>query len=365
MIKIEEFKEFFKSLDQTIIGCLIIILSTGLGALYSADNNQLNEFNTQIIHIIVGFFVLFIVSKTPPKIIFFYTPFMYILGIFFLLWVKFMGYEVNGSQRWIDIGFMKFQPSEIFKLVLPLMLAWFYQNKERAIAPKVHVISLIFLSIPFILILNQPDLGTALMLSFSALVIIFMAGLSSKFILWGFIITILSSPLIWKNLEHYQQNRILSLIDPFKDALGAGYQTIQSLIALGSGGLIGKGWLNSSQTQLNFLPEATTDFIFAVYSEEFGFIGVIAILSIYIALLLRILFMISKMQDTFSRLASVGLLISLFAGVLVNLGMISGLLPIVGAPLPFFSYGGTSMVVSLVSLGIIMSLYNHKSLIAN
>ena len=175
----------------------------------------------------------------------------------------------------------------------------------------------------------------------------------------------MSSPLIWKNLEHYQQNRILSLIDPFKDALGAGYQTIQSLIALGSGGLIGKGWLNSSQTQLNFLPEATTDFIFAVYSEEFGFIGVIAILSIYITLLLRILFMISKMQDTFSRLASVGLLISLFAGVLVNLGMISGLLPIVGAPLPFFSYGGTSMVVSLVSLGIIMSLYNHKSLIAN
>ena len=365
MINIFGLKEFFKSLDQTIFGCLVIILSTGLFALYSADNNQLNDFNAQIFHIMVGFLSLLIISKTPPKVIFFYTPFIYILGIFFLLWVKFMGYEVNGSQRWINLGFMKFQPSEIFKLILPLMLAWFYQNKERVITLKIHFMSLIFLAIPFFLIKDQPDLGTALMLSFSALVIIFMAGLPSKFILWGFIITILSSPLIWKNLENYQQNRILSLMDPFKDALGSGYQTIQSLIALGSGGLIGKGWLNSSQTQLNFLPEATTDFIFAVYSEEFGFIGVIAILLIYIALLLRILFMISKMHDTFSRLASVGLLISLFAGVVINLGMIAGLLPIVGAPLPFFSYGGTSMVVSLLSLGIIMSLYNHKSLIAN
>lgn len=365
MISIFGLKEFFKSLDQTIFGCLVIILSTGLFALYSADNNQLNDFNAQIFHIIVGFLGLLFISKTPPKVIFFYTPFIYILGIFFLIWVKFMGYEVNGSQRWINLGFMKFQPSEIFKLILPLMLAWFYQNKERIITLKIHFMALIFLAIPFFLIKDQPDLGTALMLAFSALVIIFMAGLPSKFILWGFIITILSSPLIWKNLEYYQQNRILSLIDPFKDALGSGYQTIQSLIALGSGGLIGKGWLNSSQTQLNFLPEATTDFIFAVYSEEFGFIGVIAILSIYIALLLRILFMISKMQDTFSRLASVGLLISLFAGVVINLGMIAGLLPIVGAPLPFFSYGGSSMVVSLLSLGIIMSLYNHKSLIAN
>tara|TARA_B100000035_G_scaffold134321_1_gene114292 strand:+ start:46435 stop:47532 length:1098 start_codon:yes stop_codon:yes gene_type:complete len=365
MIKIHSLKEFLKTLDHTIIGCLIIILSMGLVTLYSADNYELIEFNAQLVHIIIGFFTLLIISKTSPKILFFYTPFLYILGIILLLWVKFLGYEVNGSQRWIDFGFMRFQPSEIFKIILPLMLAWFYQNKERVISPKIHFIALIFLFIPFMLILNQPDLGTALMLTFSALIIIFMAGLPSKFILWGFIVIITSSPLIWSTLENYQQNRILSLIDPFQDALGAGYQTIQSLIALGSGGLIGKGWLNSSQTQLNFLPEATTDFIFAVYSEEFGFIGVIAILSIYIALLLRILFMISKMNDTFSRLACVGLLISLFAGVVVNLGMISGLLPIVGAPLPFFSYGGTSMVVSLISLGIIMSLYNHKSLIAN
>ena len=365
MIKIHIFKDFFKSLDQTIIGCLIIILSTGLMALYSADQEWFNEFNAQLVNISIGLIALVFISKTSPKIIFFYVPFLYIIGIILLLWVKFFGFEVNGSQRWIDIGFMKFQPSELYKLVMPLMLAWFYQNNERAITHKVHVTAFIFMIIPFYFILIQPDLGTALMIAFSSVAIIFTAGLSKKIIAWSFIVISLSSPFIWKNLENYQQNRILSLFDPFKDALGAGYQTIQSLIALGSGGLIGKGWLNSSQTQLNFLPEATTDFIFAVYSEEFGFIGVLAILSIYIALLLRILFIVSKMQDTFSRLASLGLLVSLFAGVLVNLGMISGLLPIVGAPLPFFSYGGTSMVVSLVSIGIIMSLYNHKSLIAN
>ena len=364
-MKLLAIKEFLRSIDQTIFGCLFIILSAGLFTLYSADNNQLNEFTAQLVNILIGFIALIFISKTPPKIIFFYVPFFYIIGIILLIYVEFFGYEVNGSQRWLDIGFMKFQPSEIFKIIMPLILAWFYQNKERVITIKIHLTALLFMFIPFYLIFLQPDLGTALMLSFSSLAIIFIAGLPRQFIAWGFIITLLSSPFIWKNLESYQQNRIINLFDPFQDALGSGYHTIQSLIALGSGGLIGKGWLNSSQTQLNFLPEATTDFIFAVYSEEFGFIGVITILTIYVALLLRIIFMVSKMQDTFSRLASLGLLISLFAGVLVNLGMISGLLPIVGAPLPFFSYGGTSMVVSLLSIGIIISLFKHKSLIAN
>lgn len=364
-MKLLALKEFLRSIDQTIFGCLFILLSAGLFTLYSADNNQLNEFTAQLVNILIGFIALIFISKTPPKIIFFYVPFIYIIGIILLIYVEFFGYEVNGSQRWLDIGFMKFQPSEIFKIIMPLILAWFYQNKERVITIKTHLTALLFMLIPFYLIFLQPDLGTALMLSFSSLAIIFIAGLPRQFISWGFIITLLSSPFIWKNLESYQQNRIINLFDPFQDALGSGYHTIQSLIALGSGGLIGKGWLNSSQTQLNFLPEATTDFIFAVYSEEFGFIGVITILIIYVALLLRIIFMVSKMQDTFSRLASLGLLVSLFAGVLVNLGMISGLLPIVGAPLPFFSYGGTSMVVSLLSIGIIISLFKHKSLIAN
>ena len=365
MINLYTFKEFFKSIDQTIFGCLFIILAAGLLSLYSADQSSLSEFKSQLMHLFIGVFLMIFISKIHPKIIFFYTPFIFIMGILLLVWVCLFGYEVNGSRRWIDIGFMKFQPSELFKLILPITLAWFYQQNEKIISYKYHVLAFILTLVPCYFILMQPDLGTSLMIVFSSFVIIYAAGLPKKFIITGFIISLLCSPFIWGSLKEYQQNRILNLFDPSSDALGIGYQTIQSLIALGSGGLIGKGWLNSSQTQLNFLPETTTDFIFAVYSEEFGFIGVLTILAVYILLLLRVIFMASKMQDTFSRLASLGLLMSIFIGLFVNLGMISGVLPIVGAPLPFFSYGGTSMVVSLVSIGIIISLYNHKSLIAN
>jgi len=362
---IDNLKNLGSSIDQTIFACLTVILVVGLVTLYSADHSQTGEFISQIANITLGLIGLFVMSNTKPKIIFSYTPFIFIAGVILLIWVKFFGLESNGAQRWIDIGILKFQPSEIMKLAIPLTLAWFYQNNENNITVQSHVIASIILGIPFYLILTQPDLGTALMISFSTFAIIFSAGLARKFIISSSLLMLISSPFIWHGLEKYQQSRIISLLDPFHDALGAGYQTIQSLIALGSGGLIGKGWMNSSQTQLNFLPEATTDFIFAVYSEEFGFIGVLAILSVYIIFLLRLSFMASRMQDTFSRLATLGLIVSIFSGVLVNLGMISGLLPIVGAPLPFFSYGGTSMVVSLVSIGIIMSLYSQKSLIAN
>jgi rod shape determining protein RodA len=362
---INNLKNLGSKIDQTIFACLMVILVVGLVTLYSADHSQTNEFISQVANITLGLIGLFVMSNTKPKIIFTYTPFIFIAGLILLIWVKFFGLESNGAQRWIDIGILKFQPSELMKLAIPLTLAWFYQNNENNITVQSHVIASIILGIPFYLILTQPDLGTALMISFSAFAIIFSAGLTRKFIISSSLLLLISSPFLWHSLEKYQQSRILNLLDPFQDALGAGYQTIQSLIALGSGGLIGKGWMNSTQTQLNFLPEATTDFIFAVYSEEFGFIGVLAILSVYIIFLLRLSFMASRMQDTFSRLATLGLIVSIFSGVLVNLGMISGLLPIVGAPLPFFSYGGTSMVVSLVSIGIIMSLYSHKSLIAN
>ena len=352
-------------IDQTVLATLAIIIIVGLVTLYSADHNQSNQFISQIANIVLGLIGLFVLSQTRPKVIFSYIPFIFIISIMLLIWVKFFGLESNGAQRWIDIGIIKFQPSELMKFTAPLMLAWFYQKNEHNINISSHGIALIISSVPFYLILKQPDLGTALMISFSALAIIFTAGLPRKLLIGSSFALLIASPFIWHALEKYQQARILSLIDPFQDALGSGYQTIQSLIALGSGGMIGKGWMNSSQTQLNFLPEATTDFIFAVFSEEFGFIGVLAIMMVYIIFFMRLSFMASRMQDTFSRLATLGLIVSIFSGVIVNLGMISGLLPIVGAPLPFFSYGGTSMVVSLVSIGIIMSLYSHKSLIAN
>jgi rod shape determining protein RodA len=343
--------------------CLIIIV--GLFTVASSDKLALPIMFSQLINIFVGVSGMLLILLSDPKKIFALAPLIYLLSLFLLVLVQFFGYEVNGSQRWLNLGLMKFQPSELLKVTLPLGLAWLYHINESNISWKTHLGGIFIILIPFMLILIQPDLGTALMISFIALSIIFCAGLSFKFIGWSVIILLLSSRFIWDNLENYQQSRILTMFDPFSDALGSGYQTIQSMIALGSGGLIGKGWNNAQQTFLEFLPEASTDFIFAVFSEEFGFIGVIAILSIYLLLLLRCNFMISRMQDTFSRLLGLGLIVSIFIGLIINLGMISGLLPIVGVPLPFFSYGGTSMVVSLISIGIIMNLYTNKTLIAN
>ena len=354
-----------KKIDQLLIGLLCLIIIVGLFTVASSEKLAQSIIMAQLINIFVGVSSMLLIILSDPKKIFTLAPLIYLLSLFLLVLVQFFGYEVNGSQRWLNLGLMKFQPSELLKVTLPLALAWFYHINESKISWKTHIVAILIILIPFMLIFIQPDLGTALMISFIALSIIFCAGLSIKLIGWGVIILLLSSPFIWNSLESYQQSRILTMFDPFSDALGSGYQTIQSMIALGSGGLIGKGWNNAQQTFLEFLPEASTDFIFAVFSEEFGFIGVMAILSIYFLFLLRCNFMISRMQDTFSRLLSLGLIVSIFMGLIINLGMISGLLPIVGVPLPFFSYGGTSMVVSLISIGIIMNLYTNKTLIAN
>ena len=354
-----------KKIDQLLIGLLCLIIIVGLFTVASSEKLAQSIIMAQLINIFVGVSSMLLIILSDPKKIFSLAPLIYLLSLFLLVLVQFFGYEVNGSQRWLNLGLMKFQPSELLKVTLPLALAWLYHINESKISWKTHIVAILIILIPFMLILIQPDLGTALMISFIALSIIFCAGLSIKLIGWGVIIFLLSSPFIWNSLESYQQSRILTMFDPFSDALGSGYQTIQSMIALGSGGLIGKGWNNAQQTFLEFLPEASTDFIFAVFSEEFGFIGVMAILSIYFLFLLRCNFMISRMQDTFSRLLSLGLIVSIFMGLIINLGMISGLLPIVGVPLPFFSYGGTSMVVSLISIGIIMNLYTNKTLIAN
>ena len=354
-----------KKIDHLLIGLLSLIIIVGLFTVASSEKLAQSIIMAQLFNIFVGVSGMLLIILSDPKKIFALAPLIYFLSLFLLVLVQFFGYEVNGSQRWLDLGLMKFQPSELLKVTLPLALAWFYHINESKISWKTHIVAILIILIPFMLILIQPDLGTALMISFIALSIIFCAGLSFKLIGWGVIILLLSSPFIWNSLENYQQSRILTMFDPFSDALGSGYQTIQSMIALGSGGLIGKGWNNAQQTFLEFLPEASTDFIFAVFSEEFGFIGVMAILFIYLLFLLRCNFMISRMQDTFSRLLSLGLIVSIFMGLIINLGMISGLLPIVGVPLPFFSYGGTSMVVSLISIGIIMNLYTNKTLIAN
>lgn len=357
--------EFIKRIDGPLFSISFLLIILGLITLAGSNLETSKIIVTQIFNISVGLIIFTLVIFTNPRILFGYAPILFFLTIFLLVLVHFFGIESNGAKRWLAFGGVNLQPSELIKITLPLMIAWLYQNFQNKISLKVHLIAIFLILVPVYLVLLQPDLGTSIMIALSGFLIIFLAGVSWRLILSSLVITILSSPIIWMNLHIYQKNRILNMLDPFADPLGTGYHTIQSMIAIGSGGGFGKGWGQGSQTNLNFLPEANTDFIFAVYAEEFGFFGVILIFALFLFLIYRIFNLANDMQDTFSKLLTVSLGASIFAAIFVNIAMISGLVPVVGLPLPFMSYGGTSMVVSLISIGIIMNLNNHKTLIAN
>jgi rod shape determining protein RodA len=357
--------EFIKRIDGPLFSISFLLIILGLITLAGSNLETSKIIVNQIFNISVGLIIFTLVIFTNPRILFGYAPILFFLTIFLLVLVHFFGIESNGAKRWLAFGGLNLQPSELIKITLPLMIAWLYQNFQNKISLKVHLIAIFLILVPVYLVLLQPDLGTSIMIALSGFLIIFLAGVSWRLILSSLVITVLSSPIIWINLHVYQKNRILNMLDPFADPLGTGYHTIQSMIAIGSGGGFGKGWGQGSQTNLNFLPEANTDFIFAVYAEEFGFFGVILIFALFLFLIYRIFNLANDMQDTFSKLLTVSLGASIFAAIFVNIAMISGLVPVVGLPLPFMSYGGTSMVVSLISIGIIMNLNNHKTLIAN
>ena len=357
--------EFIKRIDGPLFSISFLLIILGLITLAGSNLETSKIIVNQVFNISVGLIIFTLVIFTNPRILFGYAPILFFLTIFLLVLVHFFGIESNGAKRWLAFGGLNLQPSELIKITLPLMIAWLYQNFQNKISLKVHLIAIFLILVPVYLVLLQPDLGTSIMIALSGFLIIFLAGISWRLILSSLVITILSSPIIWMNLHVYQKNRILNMLDPFADPLGTGYHTIQSMIAIGSGGGFGKGWGQGSQTNLNFLPEANTDFIFAVYAEEFGFFGVILIFALFLFLIYRIFILANDMQDTFSKLLTVSLGASIFAAIFVNIAMISGLVPVVGLPLPFMSYGGTSMVVSLISIGIIMNLNNHKTLIAN
>lgn len=357
--------EFIKRIDGPLFSISFLLIILGLITLAGSNLETSKIIVNQVFNISVGLIIFTLVTFTNPRILFGYAPILFFLTIFLLVLVHFFGIESNGAKRWLAFGGLNLQPSELIKITLPLMIAWLYQNFQNKISLKVHLIAIFLILVPVYLVLLQPDLGTSIMIALSGFLIIFLAGVSWRLILSSLVITILSSPIIWMNLHIYQKNRILNMLDPFADPLGTGYHTIQSMIAIGSGGVFGKGWGQGSQTNLNFLPEANTDFIFAVYAEEFGFFGVILIFALFLFLIYRIFNLANDMQDTFSKLLTVSLGASIFAAIFVNIAMISGLVPVVGLPLPFMSYGGTSMVVSLISIGIIMNLNNHKTLIAN
>lgn len=361
----QSFYKFFENIDRILMALILVLILIGLVTLASANQENMTLFTNQIINILIGMVLLIFLSNIDPKSFLFFAPHLYILSLILLLFVVFFGYESHGAKRWINILYFNFQPSEIIKITIPLMLAWLYHRYQNEIGYKIHAMGFFILAIPCLMIINQPDLGTAILIFLAGGIIIFLAGLPLKFILAGMFSFLISLPYLWSKLHLYQQNRILSLFDSDRDPLGTGYHITQSIIAIGSGGFLGKGWTNGTQTQLNFLPETSTDFIFAVFSEEFGFIGIFGIFIIYFLILYRCIDMAKKMQNTFSRLITASLIFTLFISTLINISMVSGVIPIVGAPLPFISYGGTSMVVSLIMIGIIMSLHSHKSLIAN
>jgi rod shape determining protein RodA len=290
---------------------------------------------------------------------------LFILGLLLLLGVALFGEISHGARRWLSLGFARIQPSELMKVGMPMMLAWYFARREADLRSLDYAIAALMLVVPVGLVMKQPDLGTSLIILASGFYVIYLAGLSWKILAGGAGLIAVMTPIFWSLLHDYQRKRIEILFDPSQDPLGAGYHTIQASIALGSGGLIGKGWLNGTQSQLDFLPERTTDFIFAVFGEEFGLLGNILLLVLFSLIIFRGFVISSRAHNTFCRLLAGSITLTFFTYVFVNIGMVSGILPVVGVPLPFISYGGTSLVTVLLGLGILMSISTHKALMAS
>ena len=353
-------------LDGPLTGVLAIIVCLGILVVYSASGQNLRMVEHHLANIALAVAALLALAKlTTPQYLRLFTPAVYLIGIVLLLVVAVTGHVGKGAQRWLDVGFIRFQPSEIMKLAVPMMCAWYMH--ERPLPPTFRdlLVMGILIAVPTALIVTQPDLGTALLIAASGLVVMLLAGLQIQIIL-------LSIPILggaawgaWHFIHDYQRQRILTFLNPENDRLGAGYHIIQSQIAIGSGGVFGKGYMNGSQAQLEFLPERSTDFIFAVIGEEFGLLGQLLILSLYGVLIGRALYLAMQGQDTFARLTGGAIALSFFVYVFVNSGMVSGILPVVGVPLPLISYGGTSMVTLLAGFGILMSLHSHRKLVGS
>jgi rod shape determining protein RodA len=351
-------------LDGVLLAGLIAVSVIGLFVLYSAGGQDPQLLTRQIIRIGVAFLAMILVAQVPPKLLRLWAPWMYLLGLGLLVLVLVGGDIGKGARRWLDLGVIRFQPSEIMKLAVPLMTAWYLH--ERPLPPRLRELAVLAALIlaPTVLIARQPDLGTSLLIASSGVFVVLLAGLQLRYLISLAVIGVAGAPLLWHFMHDYQRQRVLTFLNPETDPLGSGYHIIQSKIAIGSGGVFGKGWLNGTQAQLEFLPERSTDFIFAVLGEEFGLLGLISLLIAYLWVIARALVMAVEAQDTFSRLLAGSLALTFFVYVFVNTGMVTGLLPVVGVPLPLVSYGGTSMVTLMVGFGMLMSVHSHKKLLA-
>jgi len=362
----ESSRGFFRDfhLDGALLLGIFILSLIGLAVLYSANDQQTDLIIKQSVRLVVAFMVMIIAAQITPQTYEFWTPWIYGGVLLMLLTVLIIGVTGKGAQRWLNLGIINFQPSELMKLAVPMMIAWYLSETPLPPRwPRVLVCFLILLA-PAILVAKQPDLGTALLIAMAGMLVLLLAGLRWRFVAIAFAGIACLTPLLWYLMHDYQRRRVLTLFNPENDPLGAGYHIIQSKIAIGSGGMYGKGWLNGTQSHLEFLPERTTDFIFAVYGEEFGFVGVLFLIAIYLAIIVRGLYIATQAQTTYARLLAGGLVLMFLVHVFVNIAMVIGLLPVVGIPLPLISYGGTSIVTVMATFGILMSLHTHKKLLA-
>lgn len=352
------------NLDPILFLAILLLTFTGLAILYSAGDASVALVEKQLVRLALAFLVMVVVAQIPQYQFYLWAPWFFALGIILLILVITSGEMGKGAQRWLDLYVVKFQPSEMMKLITPMMLAWYLSERPMPPGFKSLVISAVLVILPTLLIAVQPDLGTAILVAAAGFFVIFLAGLRWRVMLGVALAGLAFVPVLWRLMHDYQKQRVLTLLNPESDPLGSGYHIIQSKIAIGSGGLYGKGWLNGTQSQLDFLPERHTDFIFAVFSEEFGMMGAIVLLALYLFIILRGLYIASKAQDSFGRLLAGSLSLTFFVYLFVNVGMVSGILPVVGVPLPLVSYGGTSMVTLMIGFGMLMSINSNRRLLS-
>jgi len=350
-------------LDLPLLLALLLLCGCGLLVLFSATDQDPNKLYRQLIRLGIAFTVMVAVAQIPPLKLQRWSLPLFGIGLAMLVGVLVMGEIGKGAKRWLNLGVVRFQPSEILKITVPMMLAWYLA--ERPLPPRgLRILwTIVLIAVPVLLIARQPDLGTALLVASTGIIVLFLAGLKWRLIALLGVGTAALAPLVWYFMHPYQRERVLSFLNPESDPFGTGYHIIQSKIAIGSGGVYGKGWLGGTQSRLEFLPERSTDFVFAILGEEFGLIGILAMLAIYLFIILRGLHIATQAQDTYGRLLSGGLTLVFFVYLFVNTGMVTGLLPVVGIPLPLVSYGGTSLVTIMAGFGILMSIHTHRKLL--
>jgi rod shape determining protein RodA len=353
-----------EGIDQTLLVLMLTLSMLGLAALYSAAYENPARLVAQLVNLGVAFTAMWVAAQIPPQTLMRLALPAYVVGVAFLLGVYLFGDTVNGAKRWLHVGVTRFQPSEMMKLALPLVLAWYFHKNESALRLRDFAMAALLVAVPVAFIAKQPDLGTAALVGAAGFYIIFFAGLSWRIMVGLGIAFVAALYPMWNfYMRDYQKKRVLTLLDPTTDPLGAGYHIIQSTIAVGSGGIAGKGWLNGTQSHLEFIPERHTDFIFAVYSEEFGLIGNVVLLILYALLIGRGLVIASQAATIFARLMAGAISLMFFTYAFVNMGMVSGILPVVGVPLPFISYGGTALLTLFIAAGILMSVQKHRKLV--